>query len=783
MLVEKIDLIWLIVCSLFSFFIPIGFLLLEAGISGRKNDIHIGLKYIIAFFSSVFFLWIGFFHFGFIGSFNFQDGILGILKGMPFIFINGSIVENAFFLFQISNVAIITSIISLVVSEKVRIKGYILVIAPLIIILYFFIARFLWSDKLIIDRLSWLTKMGFYDFSGANAIHTLIGFYSLALLMHLKPTSNYKLSHDYLGNSRHITIGLIGLFIVLIGWLSYTGTHFVFSNDNHKMIIALINVSLSCSAAIITAVLIEYFINKRNYTVFFLFRNMFGGLIIVSGCANLMSTNTAVFLGVFSAFIIAVGEHLLMKLIATKKNMNFLKYDRYHIILSFLVCGILGTLFVSFFPSSSNSKFSQFFVQLISLIFPFVFGFIIPYILFRFININKVFGLTIEDSSKGLNLVEFGISNELLDINENFLKIGNKLKDKLDNEEIEEIVFNDLVIESEFKEFDSLTKTYNQVIHCHNNIIKKVMEERDANKMALKLSDYEIENNEKKISDLSQMVEMITKYAPVSTILINHNLIIDKVISNSYSVSDLNNINLQEKSFIAFLHSFAIGTEKIKQFRKYFNLLFNMNYQLKESVVFMNPFRELDVFINNQKKTLTFRFNPLLKKDKKVNKVMVSIIDISDIANRKKALLAERQIYYEETNWLKNIIYSNPTTVIDFMKQLSKFRTKVENSIKKLNTDRDKAFVIINDIKKNVNLIKQDIENMNIAKLQEVFYDFENRLGLMIIKDSNALEERTIKERDFVSLVAVFEKFNSICNLLSDILDRIKNYSKNLHST
>ncbi|HAH48127.1 MAG TPA: guanylate cyclase, partial [Planctomycetaceae bacterium] len=93
---QQIDILWILVCSIFVLFMQAGFCCLESGLSRSKNSIHVAIKNVVDVSTVGILYWI----FGFGLMFGATTGGLIGTTYFPFTNSGSDIFLSAFFLFQ-----------------------------------------------------------------------------------------------------------------------------------------------------------------------------------------------------------------------------------------------------------------------------------------------------------------------------------------------------------------------------------------------------------------------------------------------------------------------------------------------------------------------------------------------------------------------------------------------------------------------------------------------------------------------------------------------------------
>ena len=164
--------IWFLIGAALVFFMQAGFAMVETGFTRAKNAGNIIMKNLMDFcIGTVCFIVLGFslmmsenYLFGFIGVPNFQ------------IFTNfGEFIETnaSSFVFNLVFCATAATIVSGAMAERTKFVSYCVYSAVISLVVYPIEAGWVWNSQ------GWLAQLGFIDYAGSAAIHTVGGVAAL----------------------------------------------------------------------------------------------------------------------------------------------------------------------------------------------------------------------------------------------------------------------------------------------------------------------------------------------------------------------------------------------------------------------------------------------------------------------------------------------------------------------------------------------------------------------------------------------------------------------------
>lgn len=173
----KIDVLWVLLCSILVMFMQVGFCCLESGSVRSKNSINVALKNILDFVLGAFLFWVV----GFSSIFGSSlGGIIGV--GSVFSVEGASPVDITFFLFQLMFSTTAVTIISGAVAERLRLRAYLVIVGVVSVLVYPAYAHWAWGGD-VEHGFGWLRSLGFVDFAGSAVVHAIGGGWLLQLLL------------------------------------------------------------------------------------------------------------------------------------------------------------------------------------------------------------------------------------------------------------------------------------------------------------------------------------------------------------------------------------------------------------------------------------------------------------------------------------------------------------------------------------------------------------------------------------------------------------------------
>ena len=403
-LTDKINLIWILICAAFVFFMQAGFCCLESGLSRSQNSMNVATKNIVDFCVIGIFFWLfgygimfGESWNGLIGTTNFA---MGTDSHEPF--------EVGFFIFQLVVCGTAATIASGAVADRMRFVSYTVFAGFLGIIIYPIFGHWCWGGVFNHTSTGWLESLGFIDFGGSIVIHATAAWAAFAAVWMIGAR---KGRFDNSNDSTHVRVynvplAATGLFILWLGWIGLNGGKELSVDGQLPWIV--INTMLAGAAGGITVLNWNHFQSKQ-YQLHSIINGILAGLVAVSASCPYIAPYFAILVGAVAALVMLAGTKLIEKL----------KLDD--------VCGIIpthgfaavwGTLAIAWIVPVEHltpgfSRLAQFQAQVLGVIV--CFAWVFPTSVIFLACLNKISPLRIGETGEdaGLDAAEHGGNNEL----------------------------------------------------------------------------------------------------------------------------------------------------------------------------------------------------------------------------------------------------------------------------------------------------------------------------------------------------------------------------------
>ena len=300
--------VWFLIGAALVFFMQAGFAMVETGFTRAKNAGNIIMKNLMDFcIGTVVFVILGFslmmaedYVFGVVGVPNFK-----ILTDFGGFLKNGAAPS---FVFNLVFCATAATIVSGAMAERTKFISYCIYSGVISLFVYPIEAGWVWNEK------GWLVNLGFHDFAGSAAIHSVGGITALIGAIMVGPRlgkyikdENKKVKKVNAIPGHSVTLGALGCFILWFGWYGFNGAAAWDSNS-----LASIFVTTTIAPAVATCVtMIFTWIKNGKPDVSMCINASLAGLVgITAGCDALDAVGSTV-VGIVSGFLVVFVVELL----------------------------------------------------------------------------------------------------------------------------------------------------------------------------------------------------------------------------------------------------------------------------------------------------------------------------------------------------------------------------------------------------------------------------------------------------------------------------------------
>ena len=351
---------WLLIGAALVFFMQCGFAMVETGFTRAKNTGNILFKNFVDFcIGCVCFLFLGFglmmgvdYVAGFIGVPNLD--IFGCFETLfhgdpPSADYAAATSTAASFVFNLVFCATAATIVSGAMAERTRFLAYCIYSAMISLVVYPIEAGWVWNSQ------GWLMNLGvgFVDFAGSAAIHTVGGTASLigiifvgARIGKFERDENGKVIKVNVIQGHNMTIGALGVLILWFGWYGFNGAA---ATEEGQLARIFVTTTIAPSVALLVTMIYTWIRNKKPDLVMSMNATLAGLVGITAGCSNLDIIGALV-VGVVSGFLVMGGTWLLEQ----KLHLD----DCVGAVPVHFLNGVWGTIAVGFFDVNNGLFYS-----------------------------------------------------------------------------------------------------------------------------------------------------------------------------------------------------------------------------------------------------------------------------------------------------------------------------------------------------------------------------------------------------------------------------------------
>ena len=300
--------VWFLIGAALVFFMQAGFAMVETGFTRAKNAGNIIMKNLMDFcIGTVVFVLLGF------SLMMAEDYVLGIF-GVPNLeiltdfgaFLKGGNAPS--FVFNLVFCATAATIVSGSMAERTKFVSYCIYSGVISLFVYPIEAGWVWNSQ------GWLAQLGFHDFAGSAAIHSVGGITALIGAIMVGPRLG-KYVKDKAGKIKKvnaipghsITLGALGCFILWFGWYGFNGAA---AWDGNSLASIFVTTTIAPAVATCTTMLYTWFKNGKPDVSMCLNGSLAGLVGVTAGCDAVDALGSAI-IGIVSGILVVVVVEVL----------------------------------------------------------------------------------------------------------------------------------------------------------------------------------------------------------------------------------------------------------------------------------------------------------------------------------------------------------------------------------------------------------------------------------------------------------------------------------------
>ena len=300
--------VWFLIGAALVFFMQAGFAMVETGFTRAKNAGNIIMKNLMDFcIGTVVFVLLGF------SLMMAEDYVLGIF-GVPNLkiltdfgaFLKGGNAPS--FVFNLVFCATAATIVSGSMAERTKFVSYCIYSGVISLFVYPIEAGWVWNSQ------GWLAQLGFHDFAGSAAIHSVGGIAALIGAIMVGPRLG-KYVKDKAGKVKKVnaipghsvTLGALGCFILWFGWYGFNGAA---AWDSNSLASIFVTTTIAPAVATCTTMLYTWFKNGKPDVSMCLNGSLAGLVGVTAGCDAVDALGSAI-IGIVSGILVVVVVEVL----------------------------------------------------------------------------------------------------------------------------------------------------------------------------------------------------------------------------------------------------------------------------------------------------------------------------------------------------------------------------------------------------------------------------------------------------------------------------------------
>ena len=401
---QLINIVWVFLGAVMVMLMQAGFAILEAGLTRQKNCNNVLMKNIMDFaIGSIIFLVVGFgLMFG-----ESLGGIVGITGFIDPTTLNLSQFEalspTVFIFFQTVFCATAATIVSGAMAERTKFSSYLIYTLVISLVIYPISGHWIWGG-------GFLSKIGFIDYAGSTAVHSVGGWAALMGAVVLGPRMG-KYNRDGSTNAipgHNIMMATLGVFILWFCWFGFNPGSSLEAAGYIGHIAMTTNLS-ACAGA-----LVAMFLTWKKYgkpDVSMTLNGILAGLVAITAGGHIVSLYGAIAIGAVGGILVVYGCEILDQKLHVDDPVGAVGVH--------CLNGVWGTLAVGLFACNtpaSEGTLGLFFgggtalliTQLIGVIIVAVWVCSMSFIMFTLIKKTVGLRVTPQEELAGLDLGEHG---------------------------------------------------------------------------------------------------------------------------------------------------------------------------------------------------------------------------------------------------------------------------------------------------------------------------------------------------------------------------------------
>lgn len=403
--IKSINIVWVFLGAVLVMFMQAGFAILETGFTRQKNSNNVLMKNLMDFaIGSIVFLLVGF-------GLMFGESLAGIVGTTGFIDPTtlklaafDALSPTVFLFFQTVFCATAATIVSGAMAERTKFSAYLVYTLVISLVIYPISGHWIWGG-------GFLSQLGFIDYAGSTAVHSVGGWAALIGAMILGPRIG-KYNADGSANAipgHNIPLGTLGVFILWFCWFGFNPGSSLEAAGYVGHVAMTTNLS-ACAAAVTTL-----FITWKRYgkpDISMTLNGVLAGLVAITAGCHIISMYGAIIVGVVAGFVVTFGIEILDKKLHVDDPVGAVGVHCFNGIWGTIAVGLFATHTVAC-PDGALGLFyggglTQLGIQLIGVVCVGAWVCLTSFIMFKLIKHTIGLRVTPEEELNGLDIGEHG---------------------------------------------------------------------------------------------------------------------------------------------------------------------------------------------------------------------------------------------------------------------------------------------------------------------------------------------------------------------------------------
>jgi ammonium transporter, Amt family len=310
--------------------------------------------------------------------------------------------NNLFWFIQLGFAIAAISIVSGAVAERMKIWAYAFYVLIFCAVMYPLAAHWVWNPG------GWLASMGFNDFAGSAAVHSMGGFSALAAAIVLGPRhGKYQPNGEITPIPGHnLPLAAVGAFILWFGWFGFNPGSTLGAVGNWELIgtVAANTFLASASGGIATMAYTQFRYGQIDITM--VINGVLAGLVAITAGCNVVGPNSAIIIGFIAGVLVDIAV-----VVIDKMKID----DPVGAIAVHGVNGLFGTVAVGLFATENGLFFgggaTQLGVQVIGVLAIGTFSFVLTFVILKIM--KNTFGIRVsrEVELAGMDAATLGLES------------------------------------------------------------------------------------------------------------------------------------------------------------------------------------------------------------------------------------------------------------------------------------------------------------------------------------------------------------------------------------